>query len=67
MSEEILVNVIQLEPRVAVIEQGLLQDVRIERDAHRGIAGNIYQGKVVRVLPGVRRSWPVEICRNRGL
>ena len=57
MSEEILVNVTQLETRVAVIEQGMLQDVHIERDAHRGIAGNIYLGKVVRVLPGMQAAF----------
>lgn len=57
MSEEILVNVTHLETRVAVIEQGMLQDVHIERDAHRGMAGNIYLGKVVRVLPGMQAAF----------
>ena len=54
MSEEILVNVTPLETRVAVISQGLLQDVHIERRTHRGLVGNMYQGRVVRVLPGMQ-------------
>jgi ribonuclease G len=57
VSEEILVNVTHMETRVAVVEQGMLQAVHIERDAHRGIVGNIYQGKVVRVLPGMQAAF----------
>ena len=57
MSEEILVNVTPLETRVAVISQGLLQDVHIERRTHRGLVGNMYQGRVVRVLPGMQAAF----------
>ena len=53
MSEEILINVTPMETRVAVVENGALQDVHIERTANRGIVGTIYSGKVVRVLPGI--------------
>ena len=57
MSEEILINVTATETRVAVIENGLLQDVHVERAANRGIVGNIYSAKVVRVLPGMQSAF----------
>ena len=64
MSEEILVNVTPLETRVAVVDHGVLQDVQIERAANRGIVGNIYIGKVVRVLPGMQAAF-VDIGEER--
>lgn len=64
MSEEILVNVTPTETRVAVVENGMLQEVYIERSASKGIAGNIYKGKVVRVLPGMQAAF-VEIGLER--
>jgi ribonuclease G len=57
MSEEILINVTPVETRVAVVENGVLQEVYIERSRSRGIVGNIYQGKVVRVLPGMQAAF----------
>jgi len=57
MSEEILVNVTPLETRVAVTENGVLQDIHIERTANRGMMGNIYLAKVVRVLPGMQAAF----------
>jgi ribonuclease G len=57
MGEEILVNVTPMETRVAVVENGLPQDIYIERSASRGIVGNIYSGKVVRVLPGMQSAF----------
>jgi ribonuclease G len=57
MSEEILVNVTPLETRVAVVDHGALQAIHIERAASRGIVGNIYCGKVVRVLPGMQAAF----------
>ena len=57
MSEEILINVTPVETRVAVIENGMLQEVYIERTSRRGIVGNIYKGKVVRVLPGMEAAF----------
>jgi ribonuclease G len=53
MAEEILVNVTPQETRVAVIENGMLQEVIIERTLKRGLVGNIYKGRVSRVLPGM--------------
>jgi ribonuclease G len=57
LTEEILVNVNPLETRVAVIEQGLLQELYIERASQRSIVGNIYLGKVVRVMPGMQAAF----------
>ncbi|RLA14873.1 MAG: ribonuclease G [Gammaproteobacteria bacterium] len=57
MSEEILVNITPQETRVAVVENGALQEVSIERQGSRGIVGNIYKGKVNRVLPGMEAAF----------
>jgi ribonuclease G len=53
MSEEILINVTPVETRVALVENGMLQEAYIERASRKGNVGNIYKGKVVRVLPGM--------------
>ncbi len=57
ISEEILVNITPQETRVAIVENGVLQEVCIERDGNRGIVGNIYKGKVNRVLPGMEAAF----------
>ncbi len=57
MSAEILMNVTPQESRVAILENGLLQEVIIERNASQGIVGNIYKGKVHRVLPGMEAAF----------
>jgi ribonuclease G len=57
MSEEILLNVTPQETRVAIVENGALQEVCIERARSRGIVGNIYKGKVNRVLPGMEAAF----------
>ncbi|HDZ55954.1 MAG TPA: ribonuclease G [Pseudomonas xinjiangensis] len=57
MSEEILINITPMETRVALVENGVLQEVHIERTLRRGIVGNIYKGKVVRVLPGMQAAF----------
>ena len=54
---ELLINVCPRETRLAVIENGLLQEVYIERPNNKGIVGNIYKGKVVRVLPGMQAAF----------
>jgi ribonuclease G len=56
-SEEILINVTPQETRVAIVENGSLQEVCIERLRNRGIVGNIYKGKVNRVLPGMEAAF----------
>ncbi|MGE0386002.1 MAG: ribonuclease E/G [Gammaproteobacteria bacterium] len=53
MAEEILVNVTPQETRVALIENGVVQELAIERARNRGFVGNIYRGVVSRVLPGM--------------
>jgi len=57
MSSELLINVTPSETRVALIENGSLQEVHIEREGKRGIVGNIYLGKVIRVLPGMQAAF----------
>lgn len=57
MSEEILINVTPQETRVAVVENGVLQEVHIERVSHRGLVGNIYKGRVLRFLPGMQAAF----------
>ena len=51
---ELLVNVTPNETRIALVDTGILKEVHIERQAKRGIVGNIYKGRVTRVLPGYR-------------
>lgn len=55
--EEILINVTPREVRAALLENGILQEVTIERAARRGIISNIYKGKVSRVLPGMQAAF----------
>ncbi|WP_020683094.1 ribonuclease G [Marinobacterium rhizophilum] len=57
MGEEILINFTPMETRVAVIENGVPQEIYIERAKRRGLVGNIYNGKVVRVLPGMQAAF----------
>lgn len=57
MSEEILINVSPTETRVAVVENGMLQEVSLERKSHVGYIGNIYKGTVSRVLPGMQAAF----------
>jgi ribonuclease G len=57
MSEEILINVTPPETRVALIENGILQELVIERVLQRGLVGNIYKGEVCRVLPGMQAAF----------
>ncbi len=57
MSEEILINVIPGETRVALLENGVLQELHIERTRRRGLVGNIYKGRISRVLPGMQAAF----------
>jgi ribonuclease G len=57
LSAELLVNVTPRETRVAVIENGMLQETFIERANSRGLVGNIYKGRVCRVLPGMQAAF----------
>lgn len=64
MNTEILLNVTPTETRMGLVENGVLQEVNIERSNRRGIVGNIYKGKVVRVLPGMQAAF-VEVGLER--
>ena len=57
MSQDILINWAPQETRVAVVEQGAVQEVHLERTLERGLVGNIYLGKVSRVLPGMQSAF----------
>jgi ribonuclease G len=57
MSIEFLINFTPQETRVALVEQGVVQELHVERTANRGIVGNIYLGRVVRVLPGMQSAF----------
>ena len=64
MSEEILINVTPRETRVALVENGMLQELHIERSSRRGVVGNVYKGRVQRVMPGMQAAF-VEIGLER--
>ena len=55
--EEILINVTPSEVRAALLENGVLQEVFVERAAKRGLISNVYQGRVSRVLPGMQAAF----------
>lgn len=57
MSAELLINVTPRETRAAYIENGMLQELFVERTRSRGIVGNLYLGKVSRVLPGMQAAF----------
>jgi ribonuclease G len=64
VAEDILINVTPQETRVAVVENGVVQELHIERTAIRGLVGNIYMGRVARVLPGMQSAF-IEIGLER--
>ena len=57
ISKEILINITPQETRVAFLENGMLYELYIERNRSRGLVGNVYKGKVVRVLPGMEAAF----------
>ncbi|MDA0977477.1 MAG: Rne/Rng family ribonuclease [Proteobacteria bacterium] len=57
MAEEVFINVAANETRVGVVEQGLLQEIFIERTDSQSTVGNIYKGRVVRILPGMQSAF----------
>jgi ribonuclease G len=57
MAEEILINITSREVRAAFLENGTLQDIYIERNFKQSIVGNIYKGKVNRLLPGIQAAF----------
>ncbi|MDJ0864076.1 MAG: Rne/Rng family ribonuclease [Gammaproteobacteria bacterium] len=57
MSSELLINVTPRETRIALVENGVLQELYLERGGRRGLVGNIYKGRVSRVLPGMQAAF----------
>ncbi|MBP7412954.1 ribonuclease G [Simplicispira metamorpha] len=57
MQQDILINWSPQETRVAVVENGAVQELHVERTLERGLVGNVYLGKVVRVLPGMQSAF----------
>ena len=57
MSAELLINITPHETRVSLVENGVLHEILIERANHRGLIGNIYNGRVCRVLPGMQAAF----------
>src|SRR5467141_1833937 len=57
MSNILVINASGQETRVALIEQGTISEYYLERKNEKGIVGNIYKGKVVRVLPGMQAAF----------
>jgi ribonuclease G len=57
MTKELVINTTSHETRVALLENGHIAELYIERSRERGIVGNIYKGKVIRVLPGMQAAF----------
>ena len=57
MQQDILINWSPQETRVAVVETGAVQELHVERTLERGLVGNVYLGRVARVLPGMQSSF----------
>lgn len=64
MSEELLINVSLMESRVAILSNGITNELYIERHNKQGLVGNIYLGTVVRVLPGMQAAF-IDIGQSR--
>jgi ribonuclease G len=64
VSTEILVNVAPRETRAALLENGVVQEIHVERTSRRGLVSNLYKGRVSRVLPGMQAAF-VEIGLER--
>ena len=57
MQQDILINWSPQETRVAIVEHGAVQELHVERALERGLVGNVYLGKVARVLPGMQSAF----------
>src|SRR4051812_44911165 len=57
MSKEIVINATKHESRIAVLDEGQVVELWIERVRHRTIVGNIYKGRVTKVLPGMQSAF----------
>ena len=57
MDSELIINVTSLETRVALLENGILAELHIERELNKGVVGNIYKCNVQRILPGIQAAF----------
>jgi ribonuclease G len=57
MAKELIINASLPEVRIALMEEGRIQELLIERQSDKGIVGNIYKGRVTRVLPGMQAAF----------
>ena len=57
MTNEIILNVTDRETRLALVENGQVVEFHVERKGERGIVGNIYKGRVIKVLPGMQATF----------
>lgn len=57
MATEILINATKYEVRLALVENGNLSEFHMQRPTERGLMGNVYKGRVVRVLPGMQAAF----------
>ncbi len=57
MASEIVINFTLRESRLALIENGQVAEIHVERKGERGIVGNIYKGRVIKVLPGMQAAF----------
>jgi ribonuclease G len=64
MTKDLIVSSTPQETKVALLEDGAVAEFFIEREAHRGVVGNIYKGRVTRVLPGMQSAF-VELGLER--
>jgi ribonuclease G len=64
MTKDLIVSSTPQETKVALLDDGVVSEIFIEREAHRGIVGNLFKGKVTRVLPGMQSSF-VDIGQER--
>src|SRR5687767_10769314 len=57
MANELIINASLPETRIALMEDGEIQELLIERASEKGIVGNIYKGRITRVLPGMQAAF----------
>ena len=57
MRRELIINASTLEVRVALLEDRVVSEFMVERNTQRGLAGNVYKGRVMRVLPGMQAAF----------
>jgi len=64
MSKELFINVDNFETRIALVENGNMSELYIERNKNKSLVGNIYKGKIINVLPGLQSAF-IDIGRTK--